>query len=74
MCVISGKAQAILSEVLKSMFEECLQDAHNLATAAGKSCVTPEEMEKALKQLCLRLNIQPSVPSKQKINIQTEDA
>ncbi|XP_024892528.1 uncharacterized protein LOC112467871 [Temnothorax curvispinosus] len=70
---ISGKAQAALSAVVESILEECLQDAKNLATVAGKSCVTPEEMEKALRKLCLRLNVQPSTPSKQKVNTQRED-
>ncbi|XP_025163177.1 uncharacterized protein LOC112590537 isoform X2 [Harpegnathos saltator] len=66
--VISGRAQAVLSAVLESILDECLQEAENLATAAGKSCVTPEEMEKALKNLCLRLNAQPSRPGKQKVS------
>ncbi|XP_011698585.1 PREDICTED: uncharacterized protein LOC105456330 isoform X2 [Wasmannia auropunctata] len=70
---ISGGAQAALSAVVESMLEECMQDARNLATEAGKSCVTPEEMEKALRKLCLRLNAQPSTPSKQKVNTQSED-
>ncbi|XP_067207986.1 uncharacterized protein [Linepithema humile] len=72
--VISGRAQAALSAVIESILEECLQDAKNLATATGKSCVTPEEMEKALRKLCLRLNAQSSTPSKQKVNTQHEDA
>ncbi|XP_011644579.1 uncharacterized protein LOC105431830 [Pogonomyrmex barbatus] len=71
--VISGGAQAALSAVVESMLEECLQDAENLATVAGKSCITPEEMEKALRKLCLRLNAQSSTPSKQKVNTQRED-
>ncbi|XP_018368190.1 PREDICTED: uncharacterized protein LOC108764430 isoform X2 [Trachymyrmex cornetzi] len=70
---ISGGAQAALSAVIESMLEECLVDAKNLATVAGKSYVTPEEMEKALRKLCLRLNAQPSTPSKQKVNTQQRE-
>ncbi|XP_018317298.1 uncharacterized protein [Mycetomoellerius zeteki] len=70
---ISGRAQAALSAVIESMLEECLLDAKNLATVAGKSYVTPEEMEKALRKLCLRLNAQPSTPSKQKVNTQQRE-
>ncbi|KAL6432589.1 hypothetical protein ACFW04_006864 [Cataglyphis niger] len=72
--IISDRAQAVLSDVVESILEECLQDAKNSATAAGKSCVTSEEMEKALRKLCLRLNAQPSTPGKQKVNTQREDA
>lgn len=74
MYIISGRAQAVLSAVVESILEECLQDAENSASAAGKSCVTPEETEKALRKLCLRLNAQPSTPGKQKVNTQHEDA
>ncbi|EZA59929.1 hypothetical protein X777_16132, partial [Ooceraea biroi] len=72
--VISGRAQAALSAVVESILEECLRDAENLATASGKSCVTPEEMEKALRKLCMRLSVQPSTPSKQKLNTRRENA
>ncbi|KAL0127780.1 hypothetical protein PUN28_003199 [Cardiocondyla obscurior] len=71
--VISGEAQAALSAVVESILEEYLRDTKNLATAAGKSCVTPEEMEKALRKLCLRLSAQPSTASKQKVNTPRED-
>ncbi|CAL1675183.1 unnamed protein product [Lasius platythorax] len=72
--IISGRAQAVLSAVVESILEECLQDAKNSATTAGKSCVTSEETERALRKLCLRLNAQPSTPGKQKVNTQHEDA
>lgn len=72
--VISGRAQAVLCAVLESILDEFLQDARNLATAAGKSCVTPEEMEKALRNLCLRLNVQSGTPGKQKVSTQREHA
>ncbi|XP_018398672.1 PREDICTED: uncharacterized protein LOC108776522 isoform X2 [Cyphomyrmex costatus] len=74
MYAISGGAQAALSAVIESMLEECLLDVKNITTVADKSCVTPEEMEKALRKLCLRLNAQPSTPSKQKVNTQREDS
>ncbi|XP_018345523.1 PREDICTED: uncharacterized protein LOC108750536 isoform X2 [Trachymyrmex septentrionalis] len=70
---ISGEAQTALSAVIESMLEECLVDAKNLATMAGKSYVTPEEMENALRKLCLRLNAQPSMLSKQKVNTQQRE-
>ncbi|XP_034177862.1 uncharacterized protein LOC117603137 [Osmia lignaria lignaria] len=54
--IISKKAEAILSSVLADILEESLEDARNLAVTAGKSRVTREEMEKSLKNLCLRLS------------------
>jgi len=64
MYAISGGAQTALLTVIESMLEECLIDAKNLAMVAGKSYVTSEEIEKALRKLCLRLNAQPSTLSK----------
>ncbi|XP_076289344.1 uncharacterized protein LOC143213411 [Lasioglossum baleicum] len=58
--VISKKANAILSTVVADILEESLQDARNLAMSAGKSSVTPEEMEKSLRNLCLRLSTVPA--------------
>ncbi|XP_012285262.1 uncharacterized protein LOC105702340 [Orussus abietinus] len=52
--IISGRAQAVLSTVLEGIIEEALEDAKNLAKSAGKNWVSREDMEKALKKLCLR--------------------
>ncbi|CAK9814326.1 hypothetical protein ANTQUA_LOCUS8026 [Anthophora quadrimaculata] len=54
--IISKKAETILSTVLADILEESLEDARNLAVTAGKSVVTYKEMEKSLRNLCLRLN------------------
>ncbi|KAK2587622.1 hypothetical protein KPH14_003747 [Odynerus spinipes] len=56
--VLSRRAQAVLSAILEGILEESLEDAKNLAMMAGKNCVTRDEVEKALKKLCLRLNDQ----------------
>ncbi|KAL2730568.1 hypothetical protein V1477_016379 [Vespula maculifrons] len=54
--VLSRRAQAALLAVVEGILDESLEDAKNLAIMSGKNCVTYEEMEKALKRLCLRLN------------------
>ncbi|XP_033322520.1 uncharacterized protein LOC117218332 [Megalopta genalis] len=54
--IISKKAKEILSSVVADILEESVVDARNLAVVAGKSCVTPEEMERSLRNLCLRLS------------------
>lgn len=58
--IISKKAETILSMVLADILEESLEDARNLAVTAGKSSVTREEMEKSLRNLCLRLSTVPA--------------
>ncbi|XP_033314116.1 uncharacterized protein LOC117232585 [Bombus vosnesenskii] len=58
--IISKKAETILSMVLEDILEESLEDARNLAVTAGKSSVTREEMEKSLRNLCLRLSTVPA--------------
>ncbi|CAL7948603.1 unnamed protein product [Xylocopa violacea] len=58
--VISKKAEAILSTVLADILEESLEDARNLAVTAGKSSVTQEDMERSLRNLCLRLSTVPA--------------
>ncbi|XP_078038297.1 uncharacterized protein LOC144470705 [Augochlora pura] len=54
--IISKKAEAILSSVVADILEETVVDARNLAVIAGKSSVTSEEMERSLRNLCLRLS------------------
>ncbi|KAL2735456.1 hypothetical protein V1478_003096 [Vespula squamosa] len=54
--ILSRRAQAALLAVVEGILDESLEDAKNLAIMSGKNCVTCEEMERALKKLCLRLN------------------
>lgn len=58
--IISKKAEAILSTVLIDILEESLEDARNLAVTAGKHSVTHKEMERSLRNLCLRLSTVPA--------------
>ncbi|XP_026669209.1 uncharacterized protein LOC113464315 [Ceratina calcarata] len=58
--IISRKAEAILSSVLADILEESFEDARNLAENAGNSSVTREDMERSLRNLCLRLSTVPA--------------
>ncbi|XP_057318810.1 uncharacterized protein LOC130663548 [Microplitis mediator] len=62
---LSADAQAALSNLLEDVIENTLEDAKKMAETAGKSKVSIEEIERALKKLCKSFCSQSSVSNGQ---------
>ncbi|KAK0075145.1 hypothetical protein PV325_007307 [Microctonus aethiopoides] len=54
--ILSAEAQSVLSTILEDIIENTLEDARKMAETAGKTRVSIEEIERALKILCQRFH------------------